>query len=660
MKTRYLTTILIAASSCLLGACGGGGTSVHPGASPTADPPQPPPPPSSASAEPCPAPVTANCAVDVPYAQTAEMTGGRQSEHALTLRGSGELVLTRQSRNVSGGAVVDFRFDGGTTVENGFLSVRDNANLRSDVLVQSAGHLGVGGSVTGNVTNHGAMGLLGSVIGDVINDGTLTPAASIYGTAVPVPVRIHGNFSQTSNGTLVAVIKPAGDGDEYVGGFISVTGRADIAGTLQLNAYTDDWGPYALAAAPFTMQVLHADGGVFGQFAKWTSPGLFITGAPRYLGNDVYFDATAISVASAMAAAKAGDALTLASATRFDAALDHATGATAPDAARTPEQQQLLATAGLIQRTQSFDQAVRTFDSLSGSGYTSAIEALLLQSSLPDASLMTRMDSLRPGSKLGAWSGQTSMLASGNGAFTGMHAGFDQWLGDRLALGVSLGTSEGSLKFGHQGGTARDRSPQWDVYVQQLVGDGGYVFGDIDYGRHQLDTQRAIDLGIGQFRVTGMRNLDLLRAHVESGQHFRIGNGRLTLFGALSHATLRGAGFVEQGGTGFELVAQPSSHQRTSATTGLRFGQIWHSGDHVTSLNLATGYSQVLLARDNALAAFTGTPAAAFALDALPAARSSGWLQLGLDTGNERWNLGLNYDRLAGNQSLVLHTRLAF
>lgn len=380
----------------------------------------------------------------------------------------------------------------------------------------------------------------------------------------------------------------------------------------------------------------------------------------RYLPNDVYFDAIAISVAPAMAAAKAGDALTLASAARFDAVLDHASFANAPDAARTPEQQRLLAAAGLIQRTQSFDQAIRTFDSLSGSGHTAAIEALLLQSSLPDASLMSRMDSVRPGSRLGAWSGQTSVLASGNGAFTGVRAGFDQWLGDRLALGVSLGTSEGSLRFGHLGGTARDRSPQWDVYLQQLVGDGGYLFGDIGYGRHQLDTRRAIDLGIGQFRVTGLRDLDLLRAHVESGQHFRVGNGRVTLFGALSHVALHGAGFVEQGSTGFELAAQPSTHQRTSATAGLRFGQAWRSGDRVTTLNLATGYSQVLLARDNARAAFTGAPDAMFALDVLPTARGNGWLQLGIGTGNERWNLGLDYARLAENQSLMLHTRLAF
>ena len=68
----------------------------------------------------------------------------------------------------------------------------------------------------------------------------------------------------------------------------------------------------------------------------------------------------------------------------------------------------------------------------------------------------------------------------------------------------------------------------------------------------------------------------------------------------------------------------------------------------------------VQVAKAETSPAFTGAPDAMFALDALPTARGNGWLQLGIGTGNQRWNLDLDYARLAENQSLMLHTRLAF
>jgi hypothetical protein len=580
------------------------------------------------------------------------MTGGRQSDYALIKQGDDALVLVGEP-NASGGPVLDYRFSGGTTIEAGTIDVEPGASLHSDVDVQPDGYLDLFGAMTGNLTNHGDVFLLDTIAGDVVNDGVLRPASSIYGDAVPA--QIEGNFSQTPDGILVAVIGAT------TGGFFSVTGRADIDGTLQLEQYNDGWGPYPLPTTPVSIQVLHADGGVFGQFAQWTSPGLFVTGAVRYLPDDVFFDATAISAAQAMAAANAGDALTLDGARAFDAALGGAGGfAQAPGNGFTVAQRHFLASAAAIQRIQDYGQAVRTFDSLSGYGYAAAADALLQQASMPSADLMSRLGSVHPGSKLGAWSGQATTLASGTGAFNIERAGFDQWLGDGLVLGSSVGWSDGSLRFERMGGNTRDRSPQWDVYVQRFGAGDTYLFGDLGYSSHRLDSGRSIDLGVGRFAVRATNNFDLLRTYLEGGRSFRVGAGQVSLFGALSYAELRGAGFVEQGGTGFEFIAQPSSHQRTSATAGLRLGQEWRTSDLSTTLNLAAGYSQLLSAQDNARAAFAGAPDVTFALAAAPMRWGSRWMQLSLGTGNERWNLEVNYERQASNQGLSFGTQVRF
>ena len=221
------------------------------------------------------------------------MTGGRQSDYALSVRGCGlDLVPQPSSPHGLPFAGVDFRFRGGTTIEDdAVLAVTYGSNLHSDVVVQSTGYLGLYGAITGEATNHGNMWLDGMVIGNVVNDGVLMPASSIWSEGSGHWVHVDGAFSQSPASTLDAVMGAT------FGGFVSVTGRADIDGTLRLVNYSDDWGPYPLPAVPFTVHVLHVDGGVYGRFSNLASPGLVVTGNPRYLANDIFFDVTGISAA---------------------------------------------------------------------------------------------------------------------------------------------------------------------------------------------------------------------------------------------------------------------------------------------------------------------------------------------------------------------------
>lgn len=661
MNTRTLlpSALALAISASLLVACGGGGGMVR--AEAASDPPPPPPP--SAPAEPCPSPVTADCVADVPSSVgNQDMTGGRSSDHALIKRGDGQLTLASHSSNDNFPPTVDFRFGGGTTIEGGGLRVWSNATLHSNVVVQAAGTVQAFGAITGNLDNHGYTLLWDKVVGDVTNDGILEPGSSIYGDVVPA--RVEGNLRQTSNGTLVAVIGVGASRGALTGGFLTVTGRADIDGRLRLVEYTDDWGPYPLPGAPLTLQVLHADGGVLGQFAQWDSPSLFVTGAPRYLANDVYFDIKTISAVQAMSAAPAVkvDPLTLRSAAHFDAALGNAgTWATTAGASLSVTQRQFLASVGAIQRLRDYDQAVRMLDSLSGHGYVDATDSLLQQAAMPAPELMARVGKLRAGSVSGSWATQTAMLVSGAGAFSGQRAGFDQWLDDRWLLGSSFGWSEGSLRFDRSGGAARDQSPQWDAYVRRNGDGNAYVFGDVGYSRHQLNFNRRIDLGVGR-QAAGTRNsFDAVHAWVEAGRDFQVARSRLTPFAAVSYAALRGAGFTEQGSTGFELIAQPSLHQRLNAAAGLRLGREWRGdGDRWTRLDLTAGYLQLLHARDDARAAFAGAPDVIFALNGMRPRRNTGWLQMSLATGGAHWNWLLSYDRQASDEALTLGAKFGF
>ncbi|MFO1507985.1 MAG: autotransporter outer membrane beta-barrel domain-containing protein [Lysobacterales bacterium] len=211
-------------------------------------------------------------------------------------------------------------------------------------------------------------------------------------------------------------------------------------------------------------------------------------------------------------------------------------------------------------------------------------------------------------------------MASGTASFNGQRTGVDQWFGDHLLVGGSFGWNDGSLRFDRSGGHARDRSPQWDFGLRRNGKNGSYVFGDLGYGHHELSVDRRIDLGtLGQVAGTKRHSLDVMSAYVEVGRDFRFGCTRPTPFGAMSYAVLNGAGFTEQGSTGFELIAQPSTYRRFNAAAGLRLGSDCRQRRPLDPAELDHRLlRQLLHANDDAVAAFTGAPVATLRLDGAP------------------------------------------
>ena len=641
MKPNLQYTLLpvCCANLMLLAACGGGGS----GGMVRSDSPRPvvqqPTP-----ATPCPAPLSADCVVVASDFTDMPMAGGRQSDYALINRGtekSGALVLSDG----------EFRFSGGTTIEGGAILLRPSAVLQSNVTVQSPGSFGLFGTVVGNVTNQGDMNLWGFVTGDLANHGNLVVESSVYSSGGPYN-RIEGNFRQSATGTLSVAI-PYGD----FFGSLQILGRADLAGALQLHQYGDAWGPYPLPAAPLSALILHADGGVFGQFEQWTAPGLFVEGSVRYGSHDVWFDLTRVSLQSAMAANAAADPMTLATAANIDAALSRADAfAMAPIASLEASQQRFLSSAASLLHARDVAGATRSLDSLSGHAHALAHDMLHEQSAAALAHLDARLERLPRGLQAGPWSAPLSQSGQLGGRYggDGQASGYDHWLAPHWLIGGGVTTLQSQMQFERMGGHSSGDSPMASLYAHYRGGEW-HATGVVGAGRSTLQFDRSIDLGTaGTHFVHSRREIDQAFLHGEFGRRVAFGNGQLTPFAALDYSALHSEGFTEQGDTGFELAAQAGRATQWSTAAGARYAHDWHPGaGGWLRLNLDARYQRRLAAGGDALqVAFVGTPDASFHLAAASPAAGFTALRLGLAGGvDDRWSWSLDYAHRFGSDA---------
>lgn len=576
----------------LLSACGGGG---GPLVQATAPPPQPPPapPPSPPDFDPCPAPVTSDCRVTLAAGEERDLPV-TQSDRALILDGDGRLDLVEGR----------YRFGDGTRIEGGALRVQ--GELQSDVAVLPPGHLMVIGTIEGEVSSQGLVTLYGAIAGDLRNDGRVEASGAVYGN----PQRVGGDFVQSGGGVLAFALAPAGWDSPAP---LQVDGRAELDGVLELGLYTDAWGPYATPAAR-AHHIVHADGGVSGRFADWTSPGLAITGELRYGANDVWFDLARISVQAAMAARGVGRPLPLASAANLDRALAAADAfALAPQASLDDAQRRFLASASSLLWLQDTAQALRSFDSLAGHAHAAMRDLLHRRAAQASARLDARLARRDYDTAPLPWSGHARWQSAGHG-LDGQSSGIDRWLSPRLLVGGSFGSGLASLRFDHLGGQGRAESPEAGVHAHYR-GDGWHATGALGAGRTRLQLQRTIELGAaGRHLVHSQRNFRHAFVHGELGRDLPWGGGRLVPFVAFDYDLAHGASFAEQGATGLELVAGPSRQARFSGALGARYARDWRFGRHRLQLDLDARYRRGLVDGDPLQAAFRGVPGAWFDL----------------------------------------------
>jgi autotransporter-associated beta strand protein len=554
-----------------------------------------------------------------------ETRSGQVSDGSLTVEGTGKLILNDRNR-----------FSGGTTVSGATLQV--NGVLTSNVDVAAGGGLEVKGVVIGNVNIDGTF--------EALADPEEADYDFYYETFDHGEVT--GDYRQSGTATMRAVL---GAPDSYDTALLEVGRVATLGGTLQLGTtyFTDQ---------PYAAWLIHANGGVVGQFARWTSPGLFISGSLRYAPNDVYFDVLRISLLQSLAGHGVSDPITLAGAAHLDRAFDAADDfAVLPRAELALAQRRFLHSAAAIQRIDSVDQAASTLDSLSGLAHANAPWLLLEHAARPAPQLSARLDGLQRGERAGAWSARphTGGQSAGTGSMgvgysiDGHVAGYDQWLGERVLLGGSFGWRNTRMQFDRSGGQGRDEARQASLYLRYLGDAGRYAFGQLGYDRSRLDVDRQLDLASGgRHRAHSQRDLDLAHVYAEAGRAFAVGHGRLVPYAALGYAALHGGAAVEQGDTGLELALQPWRSERITAGTGLRYARQWRVGERSwMGLDVDARYERALHGGATPLlAAFVGTPLAPFAIDADAPGAGGGWLGVGLDGGDAKgWSWSVDYGR---------------
>lgn len=636
IKPGKIASAIASILACsLLAACGGGGggmvrSSPPPTLPPPVNPPPSNPPPSNpppVSFNPCPAPVDSDCVVTVSPA-TSEDLPAMQSNYALIVRSPGSELSVAENSS----------FSGGTRIEEGTLAVGVDHynNFTSDVSVAQAGRLLVYSQVTGNVDNAGYTYAQGVINGNVFNQGTFSARASTGWDANA----IFGNFNQSDTGVFHFELASQWQDGAFP---LHISGRAQLGGLLELAAFSSANWPFP---APGRQGILHADGGVFGTFDHWTSPGLFIEGNLRYDSNDVWFDLTRISAQAAMAGQGFGG-ITLASAGNIDRALAAADGfAGNPGIA----QQQFLASAGRLLWMRDPLQARRALDTLSGLPQAQALDAALHEAGMSPA-LSAHLDRRARTHAAGAWS---------QAGVAGTQTGFDQWLGPHLLAGVHAARGNGA-----QADTMLVASTQRDersagAYLRWFGNDGWYAGADAGYAQRTMLLDRAIDFGAaGRWNAHSRRTLDVAGLGGETGRRLAFVGGSLTPFLRLDASAVRGTDTIEQGSSGFELALDPVTQRRLATSTGLRYARDWRfANGGWLQLQAGGGVQQTLWQGGDAQrAAFTGAPGAWFDLPVLSPRRSS-WLDLGLHGGFDHdWRWAMQGMRSNGNQ--VWQLRLA-
>jgi len=621
-------------SVMLLTGCGGGSVSVRsdpplPMAPPP--PPPPPPPPTPGPVEPCPAPITGDCLVEAlptPTWNEFAMTGGRQSEFKLFIGGpDGWLNLTDG----------EYRFSGGTEIAGATLVVWDT--LVSDVQI-SHDFTGLG------FFGKSALWLTGTVRGNVSNDELLSLRHKC-GTALNVCAedrrsRIEGNYVQGATGGLEAVL----------GWDLQITGTAALDGDLVMLRGTSQ--SYVLPTAPSSVLVLHAGGGLTGQFTQWGTQGLFLEGALRYTSNDVYFDATRVSVAATMAAAGTTDAGTLASARNLDRAFGHADGyARALTETLTQSQQRFLASSASIQHIDDVAQATRSLDSLSGHGHARAHDALHQHATASAAALQARL--ARQPYSTGALTWSSPLAASvgtrGHQSRIGHASGTDNWLSPRLLVGASVSDGRSAMDFDRMGGRVDGKSPMASMHAH-FRDEGWHATGQVGAAHSGLWSRRTIDLGdAGQHLAQSRRRVEQVFVHAEFGGDFALGAaGRLVPFVAFDHSTLRSNGTTEQGATGLELMLEPARSAQSFASAGVRYAHEWEAAGTRWQFDLDARYQRRMSDDNVQYAAFVGTPDATFDLVRWSRPAGAGVVNLGLSGGIGRhWSGGFEYTHQFSN-----------
>lgn len=522
---------------------------------------------------------------------------------SLIKSGAGQLELTGNST-----------YRGATTVNGGLLTV--NGSLSSAVTVNDSATLGGSGRVGGLTARSGA---------------TVAPGNSI-GT-----LQVNGDVTLAPGSTYAVEVSPSGS-DRIV-----ATGMATVQGATVSLALENS--PTLLSATQVRSllgqryDILHAAGGVQGQFGAVLPNYLFIGGSLDYSASDVQ-----------LAIERNGTSFASVGQTPNQRSVGAAVEQLGTG---NPVYESLLLSSSAAPAQQAFQQ-------LSGEIYP-ALDTLLINDSryLRDA-VGERLQYQAPGSNgwvkaLGAWgtSDAHDDHAGSTSSIGGLLAGVDGELAEDTRLGLVAGYSDSSLNLGS--GThsrAQVDSYHLGAYAGRELGALRLSLGGA-YSWHRADIKR--DLHYGDVSAKQKAKVDAGTTQLFTEAAYRLNLQPLALepFAHLAYVHLDTDGFSEKGDAA-ALQSGEDTRDAVLGTLGVRALKTFNlSGQQALDLAGTLGWQHTLSDTDSQdhLAFASGGPT--FAVESTPLARDAALVgvQAGLALARDV-RLNLDYSgRLASDES---------
>ena len=219
---------------------------------------------------------------------------------------SGAVLVNPTGGLVTGTIGVEFTGTGANLTNNGTITGTGGVAIQFDAGTNTA-TLGTGSMLNGNIDGGGGAGQIsltgtGTMANTIANFGagsklTVAPSASwtasgswtiasvsnagtLQSGEAGTPLKLSGNFAQTSTGVFQAVLTAAGGNSE-----LEVAGTATVAGTVLIV-------PPATLAAATKYTILNATGGVTGTFASVSGGTALLPATLSYDADDVFVTLT--------------------------------------------------------------------------------------------------------------------------------------------------------------------------------------------------------------------------------------------------------------------------------------------------------------------------------------------------------------------------------
>ena len=577
---------------------------------------------------------------------------------SLNKQGDGKLTITGDSSG----------FTGTTTVEKGTLVVGDaagiNAALGGDVYVWSDATLAGQGTV-GNTT--------------VLAGGILSPGNS------PGTLTVNGDLTLAADSTLEIGIAGNGKSDR-----VEVAGAASVGGSIVSVTAIDSETSYQNGQ---TYYILHATGGITGEFARAVSESAFLdvsvanlsdtaglticlkTGCPQQpvhpadpdnpdtpvppLFSTVTSSGNQHSTAAALdSLAQTGSSLNLynsmliLSADDARAAFDSLSGeAHASAKVALVDHSQFIRNAALGRLQQAFGGAPATqIDALSYAPLNKGTSVAAIDNVAPASISAAQHLYTGWGYAYGAWTRQDSNGHTGDmkSSIGGFVTGIDGIVVDTWRLGLLAGYSRSSFHMDERASSGSSDNYTLGVYAgTQWALNSRDVLAfrsGIAYTWHKIDMSRSVAFPGFSDYLTSAYDAGSFQVFGELGYKLSYGKAQFEPYAGLAYLRLKTHDFDEKGLTAAALSASSDTMDTSFSTLGLRASTDFVLGTVATTVRADIAWRHAYGdITPVSTASFVGSNA--FTVSGLPIAKDAALIEAGLDFKlTDATTLGLSYN----------------